>query len=142
MEKGVSGANPSSLLKISNRMKKSLMSLVVIYYNLNLLKISYQNGRVSVRIFYKNNSISFCLLTLLTLLTLLNAHSRHRLRRLRHLLLIILLIILLIALTRRWRNTPPSRLLNDEIALVFVVFVPTRPNRHIPDTPLMIDGGR
>ena len=34
-------------LKISNRMKKSLMSLVVIYYNLKTLKISYQNGRYS-----------------------------------------------------------------------------------------------
>jgi len=55
MEIGVSGANPSSLLKISNRMKKSLMSLVVIFFNLNSLKISYDYGRVSVRIFYKNN---------------------------------------------------------------------------------------
>jgi hypothetical protein len=61
MEIEVSGANPSSPLKISNRMKKSLMDLVVIYYNLILLKISYDYGRwkwsVLVRIFYKNNSI-------------------------------------------------------------------------------------
>ena len=48
----VSGANPS-LLKISNRMKKSLMSLVVIFFNLNSLTISYANGRVSVRFFTK-----------------------------------------------------------------------------------------
>ena len=51
--KGVSGANPSSLLKISNRMKKSLMILVVIFFNLNSLKISYANGHVSVRFFTK-----------------------------------------------------------------------------------------
>jgi hypothetical protein len=38
-------------------MKKSLMSLVVIFFNLK--KSLYANGRVSVRIFYKNNSISF-----------------------------------------------------------------------------------
>ena len=67
----VSGANPSSLLKISNRMKKSHTNLVIIFFNLNSLKISYDYGRVSVRFFYKNNSISLCLLTLLTLLTLL-----------------------------------------------------------------------
>ena len=34
------------------------MSLVVISYNLKSLKISYATGRVSVRIFYKNNLIS------------------------------------------------------------------------------------
>jgi hypothetical protein len=34
------------------------MSLIVIYYCLKSLKISYDNGRVSVRIFYKNNLIS------------------------------------------------------------------------------------
>jgi hypothetical protein len=45
--------------QISNRMKKSLMSLVVISYSLKSLKIPYANGRVSVRIFYKNNLISF-----------------------------------------------------------------------------------
>ena len=31
------------------------MSLIVISYNLKPVKISYANGRVSVRIFYKNN---------------------------------------------------------------------------------------
>jgi len=35
------------------------MSLIVIYYCLKLKKISYDNGRVSVRIFYKNNLICF-----------------------------------------------------------------------------------
>jgi hypothetical protein len=35
------------------------MSLVVISYSLKSLKIPYANGRVSVRIFYKNNLISF-----------------------------------------------------------------------------------
>ena len=44
------------ILKIS---KKNLMSLVIIYYSLKPVKISYANGRVSVRIFYKNNLISF-----------------------------------------------------------------------------------
>jgi hypothetical protein len=44
------------ILKIST---KSLMSLVVISYNLKPVKISYANVRVSVRIFYKNNLISF-----------------------------------------------------------------------------------
>jgi hypothetical protein len=34
------------------------MSLVLIYYSLKSLKISYTNGRVSVRIFYKNNLIN------------------------------------------------------------------------------------
>ena len=34
-------------------MKKSLMSLVVIFFNLNSLKISYANGHVSVRFFTK-----------------------------------------------------------------------------------------
>jgi hypothetical protein len=34
------------------------MSLVVIYYILKPVKISYANGRVSVRIFYKNNLIN------------------------------------------------------------------------------------
>ena len=55
---GVSGAIarfPSKSQKIS---KKSLMSLIVISYNLKPVKISYANGRVSVRIFYKNNSSS------------------------------------------------------------------------------------
>ena len=62
----VSGANLCVYKKISNRMKKSLMSLVVIFFNLNSLKISYANGRVSVRIFYKNDLIRFYLLMLLT----------------------------------------------------------------------------
>jgi hypothetical protein len=44
------------IVKIS---KKSLISLVVISYNLKQVKISYANGSVSVRIFYKNNLISF-----------------------------------------------------------------------------------
>ena len=35
------------------------MNLVVISYCPNSLKISYDNGLVSVRIFYKNNLISF-----------------------------------------------------------------------------------
>jgi hypothetical protein len=43
---------PSKSQKIS---KKSFMSLIVISYNLKPVKISYANGRVSVRIFYKNN---------------------------------------------------------------------------------------
>jgi len=47
MEIGVSGANPSSSPKISNRMKKSLMDLVVIYYNLKIVKNSYDYGRYS-----------------------------------------------------------------------------------------------
>ena len=34
--------------KISNRMKKTLISLVVISYCLNSLKIPYENGQVSV----------------------------------------------------------------------------------------------
>ena len=34
------------------------MSLVIIYYSLKPVKISYANGRVSVRIFYKNNLIN------------------------------------------------------------------------------------
>ena len=50
--------SPPLCLKISNKMKKSLMHLVVIFNCPNSLKISYANGRVSVRIFYKNNSIS------------------------------------------------------------------------------------
>jgi|LauGreDrversion4_2_1035121.scaffolds.fasta_scaffold1112484_1 hypothetical protein len=35
------------------------MSLVIIYYSLKPVKISYANGRVSVRIFYKNNLTRF-----------------------------------------------------------------------------------
>ncbi len=42
-------------LKIS---KKSPTNLIVIYYSLKQAKISYANGRVSVRIFYKNNLIN------------------------------------------------------------------------------------
>jgi hypothetical protein len=48
-----------NLKKISNRMKKSLMSLVVISYSLKSLKFSYADGCVSVRYFLKNNLISF-----------------------------------------------------------------------------------
>ena len=43
------------ILKIS---KKSPTILIVISYNLKPVKISYANGRVSVRIFYKNNLIN------------------------------------------------------------------------------------
>ena len=43
-------------LKIS---KKSPTNLIVISYSLKQAKISYANGRVSVRIFYKNNLICF-----------------------------------------------------------------------------------
>jgi hypothetical protein len=38
--------------------KKSPIILIVISYNLKPVKISYANGRVSVRIFYKNNLIN------------------------------------------------------------------------------------
>jgi hypothetical protein len=62
--KGVSGASPSSPLKISNRMKKSLMDLVVIFFNLNSLKNLLWKWSVFVRIIYKNNSISLSLLNL------------------------------------------------------------------------------
>ncbi len=44
--------------KISNRREKSPTNLIVISYILKQAKISYANGRVSVRIFYKNNLIN------------------------------------------------------------------------------------
>ena len=59
MEKGASGAPPTSPPKISNRMKKSLMDLVVIYYNLKIVKNLLPKWSVFVSIFYKNNSIFF-----------------------------------------------------------------------------------
>ena len=102
---------PSKSQKIS---KKSLMSLIVISYNLKPVKISYANGRVSVRIFNKNNlvnassksesrfiklvrkkihhSLPRALHALPTLSSpLLNAHRRHRHRHLLFLLLLLLL---------------------------------------------------
>ena len=72
-KKGVSGATASHLPKNRKSQKKilkSLTNLIVISHNLKPVKISYAKGRVSVRIFYKNNLIRFYLLTLLTLLTL------------------------------------------------------------------------
>jgi hypothetical protein len=67
-KKGVSGATASHLpknLKSPKISKKSLTNLtvsVVISRSLKPVKISYANGRVSVRIFYKNNIICFYLL--------------------------------------------------------------------------------
>ena len=58
MKIGVSGANLPSASKSQIKWTKSLMNLVVIFNCSNSLKISYENGRVSVRIFYKNNLIS------------------------------------------------------------------------------------
>ena len=46
------------ILKISKKILKSPTILIVISHNLKPVKISYANGRVSVRIFYKNNSSS------------------------------------------------------------------------------------
>ena len=51
--------NRSSSFQISKNLKKSPTILIVISYNLKPVKISCANGRVSVRIFYKNNLISF-----------------------------------------------------------------------------------
>ena len=59
----VSGATISHPPK--NLLQKSLTNLtvsVVISRSLKPVKISYANGRVSVRIFYKNNIICFYLL--------------------------------------------------------------------------------
>jgi hypothetical protein len=61
---------PSKSPKISKKSLTNLTVSVVISHSLKPVKISYANGRVSVRIFYKNNLIRFYLLTLLTLLTL------------------------------------------------------------------------
>ena len=61
MEKGASGAPPTSPPKISNRMKKSLMDLVVIYYNLKIVKNLLRQlpkWSVFVRIFYQKKSVS------------------------------------------------------------------------------------
>ena len=66
-KKGVSVATASHLPKNRKSQKKilkSLTNLIVISHNLKPVKISYANGRVSVRIFYKNNLICFRLLTL------------------------------------------------------------------------------
>jgi len=63
----VSGATISHPPK--NLLQKSLTNLtvsVVISHNLKPVKIPYANGRVSVRIFYKNDLIRFYLLMLLT----------------------------------------------------------------------------
>ena len=59
MKKGVSSATASSASKSQKISKKSIMSLVVIYYYLKSIKISYDNGHVSVRIFYKNDLMCF-----------------------------------------------------------------------------------
>ena len=50
---------PSKSLKISKKSLTNLTVSVVISHSLKPVKISYANGRVSVRIFYKNNLISF-----------------------------------------------------------------------------------
>jgi len=60
MKKGVSGAIarlPSKSQKISKK-SPTILRLIVISYRLKSLKTPYANGRVSVRIFYKNNLIS------------------------------------------------------------------------------------
>ena len=59
----VSGEKASPPSKSQINTKKSLMNLIVIFYCPKSLKISYDNGLVSVRIFYKNNLIfSLCAL--------------------------------------------------------------------------------
>jgi hypothetical protein len=50
-------------------LKKSPTILIVISYNLKPEKISYANGRVSVRIFYKNN--------LINAISFLSTHATH-----------------------------------------------------------------
>ncbi len=51
--KGVSNATASRISKSQKISKKSLTNLIVISRSLKPVKISYANGRVSVRIFYK-----------------------------------------------------------------------------------------
>jgi hypothetical protein len=61
MKKEVSGTIarfPSKSQKISKKSLTNLTVAVVISHNLKPVKISYANGRVSVRIFHKNNSSS------------------------------------------------------------------------------------
>ena len=61
MKKEVSGTTVSHLpknLQSKKKILKSLTILIVISRSLKPVKISYANGRVSVRIFYKNNSSS------------------------------------------------------------------------------------
>ena len=106
--------NRLSLCSISKNLKKSPTILIVISYNLKPVKISYANGRVSVRIFYKNNLINASSKSESRLIKLvrkqihhslpralhalptpssplLNAHRRHRHRHLAFLLLLLLL---------------------------------------------------
>ena len=58
LEKRVIWNNRLSLRQISKNLKKSPTILIVISYNPKPVKMSYANGRVSVRIFYKNNLIN------------------------------------------------------------------------------------
>ena len=55
----VSGAAASHPTKSQINPKKYLMNLVAIFCSSKSLKISYDNGLVSVRIFYKNNNHFF-----------------------------------------------------------------------------------
>ena len=58
----MSGTAASLSTKSQKKILKSPNILIVSSYRLKQTKISYANGRVSVRIFYKNNLICFYLL--------------------------------------------------------------------------------